>query len=252
MESERSLAGATPLHLAAWDRPAAVELLLTFGADPAARDGTGATPLHRAIGNIVREEFVVEALLKAGADPTAPDNEGVTPLHKAARESYHPTVLADMLAAGADPMARDNGGSSPLHYAVMRLPTSYIHHTLRGLRLGARAGAIDVLLDAGADPMAQDDAGRTPWDLAQDTGPLKTTDAYRRLNDARAEVLDRDVTVSPARPAANCGAWNTGAYFETASVAEVAACVDAGADPMVRSHDGRTPLHQAAASTDTQ
>ncbi len=44
----------------------------------------------------------------------------------------------------------------------------------------------------------------------------------------------------------SCAEWNTQAYFETATVEDVTACLDAGADPAATNDAGVTPLHWAA------
>ena len=64
------------------------------------------------------------------------------------------------LEAGADLEAREANGWTPLHVAA-------------------------ALLDAGADPAARDAEGRIPWDHIQDDSPLKGSDAYWRLSEAR-------------------------------------------------------------------
>ncbi len=66
-----------------------VKLLLERGADPAATQGGGYTPLHSAAQN--GDEDSVEALLDAGADPTAQDDEGKTPRDRA-RAAGHEDV----------------------------------------------------------------------------------------------------------------------------------------------------------------
>ena len=68
------------------------------------------------------------------------------------------------------------------------------------------------------------------------------------LDAPEAAVLQVDA----AQTAPNCEEWNTREFFETATVEDVTACLDAGADPIAR--DGRwreTALHMAAwASTE--
>ena len=59
-----------------------VEVLLSAGASPSARDDGGLIPLHNACSFGHAE--VVQLLLKAGADPNARDNWNYTPLHEAA------------------------------------------------------------------------------------------------------------------------------------------------------------------------
>ena len=55
------------------------------------------------------------------------------------------------------------------------------------------------------------------------------------------------LTLGPSwgRPAhaAECGAWNTREFFETAAPVRVRACLAAGSDPQARTKDGVTPLH---------
>ena len=59
-------------------------------------------------------------------------------------------------------------------------------------------------------------------------------------------VLLGFLTVVAAQRTPSCEEWNTEEYFQTATVEDVTACLDAGADPKVRAKYGRTPLHQAA------
>ena len=61
---------------------------------------------------------VVTACLAAGADVAARDDDGFTPLHRAALSSEHPTVIEALLVAGADLEARSDIGRTPLHLAA--------------------------------------------------------------------------------------------------------------------------------------
>ena len=113
--------GETPLHLAAGSNknPAVLEALLAAGADVLATDNPGWTPLHSASGN--QGPALINALLSAGADPTAPASglfAGLTPLHLAAETNENLAVLKMLIAAGADPMARTEKGRTPLHSAA--------------------------------------------------------------------------------------------------------------------------------------
>ena len=48
----------------------------------------------------------------------------------------------------------------------------------------------------------------------------------------------------------SCPDWNTPAFFDRASVADVRACLDAGESVTAKDPDGRTPLHLAATRDD--
>ena len=48
-----------------------------------------------------------------------------------------------------------------------------------------------------------------------------------------------------------CVGWNTESFFESATAADVSRCVAAGADMGARDDDDRTPLHLAAANSES-
>lgn len=151
---------APPLvHFATHEDPAAVELLLEFGADPNARSGWwagGFHALHRA------SPAAAERLLAAGAVPDA----------CAAAHLDRPDLLAPMLAA--DPARvheRGGDGQTPLHFARSR-------------------EVVDLLLAASADPNARDiDHRATPaqWMLQERRG-VGRYDLARYLVERGAEA----------------------------------------------------------------
>jgi len=103
--------GRTPLHVASLKCPQLVELLLSAGARVNPRDGMLATPLHRAsCGTAVR------LLVEAGADLAARDVNGETPLIWSVQCGDWDAVAA-LLAYGADPDEPDLRGNSARHYA---------------------------------------------------------------------------------------------------------------------------------------
>ena len=133
-------AGASPARLASGHalllaarrgEAARVSALLALGADPDARDASGATALHWAAGGLPGRVEVVEALLQAGAAVDAADLAGVTPLMRA---RFRPAVTRALLRAGADPNAVTPAGRTPLRSATE----------------GEDAEAVRLLLEAGA------------------------------------------------------------------------------------------------------
>ena len=118
-------AGDSALHIAAAaHRPEIARMLLSAGADVAARNRRGAQPLHYAADGMPAlptwdpqaQAEVVTCLIAAGADPNATDNSGVTPLHRAVRTRCAGAVAA-LLDGGADPQRKNKAGSTPMQLA---------------------------------------------------------------------------------------------------------------------------------------
>lgn len=225
--------GETPLHGAAsrWmpDAPAVIRLLIDAGANVAARDRKGHTPLHAASSTYSPSTGVAQALIDAGADPTARANNDRTPLHEAAGSEYVKSreFLTVLINAGANPNARDKSGWTPLHCAALHKK---------------RPAIVEALLDAGADPVARTAKGDTPWSLANNEF---------RSPSSNPRVLDADMEASAAyRRLAQAdeqwGNWNTANYFETATPGHVAQGLEERIDPNVTDAEGNTPLHWAA------
>lgn len=103
-------------------RPALSELvqpLLDHGADPNARDSSGATALMRAAQ--LRRADLVKLLLERRADVNARDEMGWTALHYAVARAAKEIVTL-LLAHGADVNLADNSGQTPLSLVVTRHP----------------------------------------------------------------------------------------------------------------------------------
>jgi ankyrin repeat protein len=146
--------GMTPLHLGSnlHDDVNMTRSLISHGADVAARDAQGRSPLHYAARQGLTR--IVHALLKRGAKVHALDRDGRTALHCAA-QSYDPSTLTLLLRYGADFRIMDRHGNTPLHLAA---PFD-------------QPNVVQVFMAVGADPMAQNKRGQSPLDLA--VGPRR-------------------------------------------------------------------------------
>ncbi len=125
--------GELPLHDAIndgdWDRFTA---LLQEGHDPNEVDDRGQTALNCALRRFQERGYLyVSELLNYGADPDAKDRTGATELHHAAMTGW-PAIASLLLRNGADVHARSDGGGSPLGSAyihgymdIVRLLESY-------------------------------------------------------------------------------------------------------------------------------
>ena len=133
--------GDTPLHRAVhFNHVNISRVLLLAGADPNLRDHRGASPLHIAACTGCRD--IVADLLEAGADLEHRDTiHGQTPLSSACEGGFAPIVRV-LVEAGADVESRSSAGLTPLHWAC---------------RFND-AESVEVLLNAGADPGSVDKA----------------------------------------------------------------------------------------------
>ena len=275
MKMEMSNEGRTALHWAAERGDAKLaRLLISHGADVAARDDAREQPLH-----MTENEQVAAALLAAGADPMARDSGDRTPLYHARSAD----VAETLLKAGADVNdARARTRETPLHAAAASGRADVVKLLLRKgarvdvtdeygntpLYVGARSGprVVRLLLDHGADPNARPggDDDR-PLDEALMAGHGDTTrlliergadprrcdefgfnalhlaaiggsaDAAELLLSLGLDVNSRTRDgVTPLMTAAKYG------HLEF-----VRLLLDSGADPHVRSKDGRTALLEA-------
>jgi ankyrin repeat protein len=118
--------GDTALHVAAAaHRPEIARELISLGADVAARNRRGATPLHYAADaipgsprwNPAPQSATVTLLIASGADPNAIDQNGVTPLHRAVRTRCAAAASA-LLDGGADAFRKNGNGSTPMILAT--------------------------------------------------------------------------------------------------------------------------------------
>jgi ankyrin repeat protein len=133
---------ATPLHYAAlYGSLESLTFLLDKGADPNARNLSGATPLILAAWNFER----TRALVEHGADLNIATNQGITPLLVAAAAHENTATVAYLLDKGADLKALNKYGEDAL---------------IRASSFGD-AGTVKLLLDRGADAKHADKDGST-------------------------------------------------------------------------------------------
>jgi uncharacterized protein len=108
--------GFTPLHGVAGEHQFEMaEYLIAHGADVAARNDSGVTPLHLAA-----YPEMARILVKHGADLEAREDGGGTPLHLASEHPEGLDVMRELLALGADVNARDSSGATVLTTALAR------------------------------------------------------------------------------------------------------------------------------------
>ncbi|MEO8028221.1 MAG: ankyrin repeat domain-containing protein [Bryobacteraceae bacterium] len=216
----------TPLmNAAAYGSAAEVKSLLDHGADPHAKNASGATALHFA----VMDEAKVRALLNKGADVNVTTRQGRTPLQAAAAIDGGANVVRLLLDKGADVNAtatKDPGFPSPNPHGATAL--------IEAARL-FNPETTKLLLSRGAKPDIGDPMGTTPLMAAALHGRIENA---RILLDAGADVNKiSNLKVSPVLCAAIRG---------DAKLAKL--LIDRGADPKAIDFSGSTTLMWAAAS----
>ena len=260
------MSGETPLMEAARrGNLATVRALLSNNANPNARElNGGQTALMWALSQ--RQSAVVEELLKSGADVHAGSKTGFTPLMFAAQQGDVDSARM-LLHAGAKPNdAQPKTALTPLMIA-----------SAMGL-----TKAVDLLLDKGANPNLADASGYTSLhrvvrdsDYGIDLGSKdKVLTIVKSLlkhganpnvrlsqdkEKAAEEIRNGNVQTYEKRTAVTVneiilqGATPLFLAAEVNNLDVIKALVDAGADPLIGSERGTTPLMMAAgAGTDVQ
>ncbi|MDE2871960.1 MAG: ankyrin repeat domain-containing protein [Gemmatimonadota bacterium] len=227
---------------------ATLEGCLGLGAEAAARDGDGNTPLHTLMQGLQWNHSFVPAamatLLAAGADPDARNGAGATPLHVASGRWGRPAIVELLVDGGADVHARDENGRTPLQMAVRE----------------ENSAVIARLLELGADSTLAEDSSRIAWAAVCESWPWPGFFRHAKV-DVVAGCIENGAEVTAKSPSGYWG-WDTDSgrskYYPgdhtplhvaaawARDPAAVTMLIGAGGDVGARDRDGHTPLHYAA------
>jgi ankyrin len=239
------------------DRIEVIRLLYEHGADVAAVDNHGRTPLHSAVMN--KDETVALLLIEKGADSTIwkERSKRRMMIHIAAQNGYEKVVQV-LLEIGRDVNEPDDKRRTPLHYAAEedRVATARLllekgahieaedseHWTpLQSAASGGHVEIVRLLLEKGASTSARSRRSRwTPLHCAISTHWRKPVAGYeavvRLLLKNGAEIEARDIeNKTPLHWAAELG------EEELARI-----LLEFGADIEAQDCTGSTPFHWAA------
>jgi ankyrin repeat protein len=255
--------GDTPCISAAFQgNPFALELLIAAGANANALNNNGHSAFDFAVDN--HDDRVLELLVDASVDTDlVRPFEGMTSMHVAALRGNH-RLLGKLIAAGGDVNARLPEQATPCHVICHERD---LYGVLSDDEAAERAfQSLSLLLAAKADVHAKDARGSTPLHSAVGNGFYRSVSlllSYGADVDARREkdgltplFLARDARIVALLIAANADVNaidNTGltaCHQACANPPVLAQLLDAGANPLVRSRRGATPLHHAAREKD--
>jgi uncharacterized protein len=237
--------GETPLMTAArTGNLPTVRTLLAHGADVNARERSkGQTALMWAIAENHTE--VVKLLIASGAEVNAKSASGFTPLMFAAQQGNLDAARA-LVETGAEMRTTDRDGADALIVSI----DSIIRDLFEPEKANDRHQAVAMyLLDRGADPNAAT-AGRTPLHSAvwtEQTELVKALLARGANPNARLKKVIPRVGrfLGGALEVKQIGATPFWLAAHLANVPMMRLLVEHGADPLLASDDGSTPLMMA-------
>jgi ankyrin repeat protein len=237
--------GETPLMTAArTGNLPTVKTLLAHGADVNARERSKSqSALMWALAENHLE--VVKLLVASGADVNAKSSSGFTPLMFAAQQGDLDAART-LVETGADVRAANKDGADALIVAI----DSIIRDLFEPEKADGRHQAVAIyLLERGADPNSQT-AGRTPLHSAVWTEQTELVKAlFARGADANARLKKPIPRVGRflggALEVKQAGATPFWLAAHLANVPLMRLLVEHGADPLLASDDGSTPLMMA-------
>ncbi|KAK7074366.1 hypothetical protein SK128_009451 [Halocaridina rubra] len=264
----------TPLHFAARVGKVQIfDMLMVAGADIAAEDNDGYTPLHVAIAerneNIFRKlyEFAKRKNLNLLDYINATNKRQETPLHFASYTG-NVKIIKLLVHAGANITAIDKEGNTPLHVAISAKQIDAVQELLNfrknekeylnklltttnnikkaPLHIAARTGSVKVLkmlIGNGADATAIDEDGYTPLHVAVENNNDDVVDELLKHQENKNENFS-DLLDVPNN------AQKTSLHFaaHTGNLDIFKRLLEAGADITAIDKDGFTPLHIAVAT----
>ncbi|KAL3484484.1 ankyrin repeat-containing domain protein [Aspergillus germanicus] len=251
-----------------------LKVLLDFlkekGVDINSRNHDGQTPLH-LVSNYKNED-TGRILVAGGADIEARDYKGRTWwLHVVTEGNVNETDLQPILDLGANPNAVDDAGNNALHLVYSDYPLEN--------------ETVELLLDAGVDPLHVNRRGETTYHLLMRQlfrhSEYEVERAVRPLHNRKTPIAARDhqgrtllhiacmhcssissgrfspddllsVFPEPEIKSMINAADNQGRYpvhfAAMSSEIMVVWLIENGADILVQTYKGRSPLHKAAAA----
>ena len=226
---------ASPLHYAAQmcgpsvDQPdkartflCVLRKLLARGADPSVLDKDLRTPALWAASAGSADAFL--ALVNYGASPSNIDADGLSALHCAASRGHRECLSVLSVLTDLNVNMRDNNGCTSLFYTVT---LGYVKCT-------------ELLLECGAQTDLQDRKGRTAVHCGAAKGQLETLKVLRKFQAEMWPVNKKGET--PLHLAVRSGRRDLISWLLHLNPAAVD----------VASREGRTALHVAAATNNTE
>ncbi|KAI0516756.1 ankyrin repeat-containing domain protein [Xylaria bambusicola] len=256
----RNLSGDLPLHGISHNLKAleqTMDMLLSAGVDINAKDTQGSTVLYRAIADQWRESLkFVELLMGKGASLAVSDFQGRTLLHEAIKRQ---TLRRDLqfardidanffeflLARGLNSSAVDNHGNNLLHELAKRRENHDEYYAHAIIELWKH------LLSLGLSLSQRNYNGRTPLHiLCCSSSRLHVYRSSRMLaidfviqKMKSSGAMSVDVVDNAGITPLHLACTNSGSYVQK--------LLDAGANPTLTTLEGRTPLHLATQSRES-